>query len=488
MTGARVGVRQFSMSSDTDTDTRPDAPSQTGSDISFGRLRGVLVLAVVGFAVQQTAIVPAVQTVQQSLGGSAEWSAWLVTVYLIVATVATPAMGRLADLHGRKRVLLVGLAIFVLGSAAAACAPNMPFLIVCRAIQGVGGAVYPLSLALARAVLPKDRVTTSIAMLTGAFGVGTAIGFMGGGLLAEYASWRWIFGAGAILVALGTVAAWRTLPDTGEHAGGRFDVVGTTVLTISVVGLLTAITLVVPLGWGSPVTIALFVVAITAFLGWLRLEVRRDDPLVDIHVLREPSVAVANIATAGLGWALFSSYLLVPQFTETSPRHTGYGLSASVGAVGLIMLPLALGQTAAGSAAGWLSQRMSARVVFAGGLAAVAVALALMAAVHEGAVQTALLLLLLGVGAGAALQTSSDVATQGVGDDVAAVSSSLNSTLRRLAGGIGGQISTILLASLVVSRSGAPSHSAFVVSFLIAAAASLLGGLVVAAPSRAAVR
>jgi MFS family permease len=463
-----------------DLDTRPDTHSDSGPDVSFGRLLGVLVLAVLGFAVQQTAIVPAVQTVQQSLGGSAEWSAWLVTVYLIVATVATPAMGRLADLHGRKRILLVGLAIFVAGSVAAAFAPSMPFLIVCRAVQGVGGAVYPLSLAIARAVLPKERLTTSIAVLTGAFGVGTAVGFVGGGLLAEYASWRWIFAAGAILVAVGTVVAWRTLPDTGEHAGGSFDIFGTAVLTVSVVGLLTAITLVVPLGWASPVTIALFVVAIAAFVGWLRLEMRRDDPLIDIHVLREPSVAVANIATVGLGWALFSSYLLVPQFAETSPGHTGYGLAASVVAVGLIMLPLAVGQTAAGSTAGWLSGRLGARVVFAGGLAAVALALGLMAIVHEGALQTALLLLLLGTGAGAALETSSDVATQGVGDDVAGVSSSVNSTLRRLAGGIGGQVSTILLASLVLSGSGEPSHTAYVVAFLIAAGASLLGGGVVA--------
>jgi MFS family permease len=147
--------------------------ARAGSD---RRLLAVLVLAVVGFAFQQTAIVPAVQTVQASLHGSKEWSAWLVTVYLIVATVATPAMGRLADLYGRRRLLVIGLVVFTLGSVAAAFAPNLPVLICCRAVQGVGGSVYPLCLAIAREQVPRERVTAAVAALTGAFGLGTAVG------------------------------------------------------------------------------------------------------------------------------------------------------------------------------------------------------------------------------------------------------------------------------------------------------------------------
>jgi MFS family permease len=471
------------MSSDVETRARAGGTGDSAADerqMSLRRLLGVLVLAVIGFAFQQTSIVPAVQTVQQSLGGSSEWSAWLVTVYLIVATVATPAMGRLGDLYGRRRLLLIGLSIFVLGSIAAAFAPSMPVLIVCRAVQGVGGSVYPLSLAIARAVLPAEKVSASVAVLTGAFGVGTAIGFVSGGLLAEYASWRWIFGAGAVLVAAGTVLVWRTLPSTPERATGGFDRAGTGVLTLSVIGLLTALTLVVPLGWTSPATIVLFLITVGSFAGWLALETRRDDPLIDLHVLREPAVAVANLATMGLGWALFSSFLLVPELAETSPQH-GFGLAASVTGVGLIMLPLAVGQTVLATTGGWLAGRVGARWVFAGGLVVVAAALAALCAVHRSAIATALLLLMLGAGSGAALETASEVATEGVSGDVAAVSSALNSTLRRLAGGIGGQASTILLASLVVAGGSQPSHTAYVVSFLLAAGMSLAGAVLVAA-------
>lgn len=464
------------------------APASGGeTSISPARLVATLVVAVVGFAVQQTSIVPAVQTVQQSLGSSSEWSAWLVTVYLIVATVATPAMGRLGDLYGRRRLLIIGLAIFVVGSVAAAFAPNMATLILCRAVQGVGGAVYPLCLAIARAILPPERVTGAIAMLTGGFGVGTALGFVGGGLLAEYASWRWIFGTGAIIVAAGTALVARALPDTGGRATGGFDRVGTAVLAVAVVGLLTALTLVVPLGWGSPVTVGLLVVAAVAALSWIRIESRRADPLVDVHVLREPVVLVANLATVGLGWALFGSYLLIPRFAETPPGRAGFGLGAGAAVVGLVLLPLAVGQTVAGSGAGRLSARLGARTVFASGLTLVTAALGLLTLVRRDAYTVALLALLLGVGAGLSLEASSDVATQGVAGDVAAVSSAVNSTVRRLAGGIGGQVGTILLASLVLGSTTTPSRSAFVVSYLIAAAISLAGAALIvarAAPTR----
>jgi MFS family permease len=434
-----------------------------------------LEVAVIGFSIQQTSVVPAVQSIEMALHSSPEWSAWLVTVYLMVATVATPAMGRLGDLHGRRRMLIVGLGVFVVGSVAAALAPNMAVLIVCRALQGVGGAVYPLCLAVARDLVDDTEMTKTVGLLTGGFGLGTAIGFAGGGLLAEDASWRWIFAGGAVVVAAGFMLVVFIVPEVDERADGRFDLRGTAVLSVAVIAVLAAFTFVVPLGWLSPVTVGLFVIALGSFGFWTRAEMHRADPLVDLHVLREPTVVRANLAATGLGWALFGTYLLVPQFAATDPATSGFGFGAGPVAVGLVLLPLALGQTIAGPLAGSVSERVPARVSLCVGLAAVSAALAIFCAVGRSALLGGAAMLLLGLGAGAALEASSAVATEGVANDVAAVSSALNSTLRRLAGGLGGQISTIILASLVVTSSGAPSRSAYVLAFAIAAVLPLAG-------------
>lgn len=435
-----------------------------------------LLAADAAFAFQQTAIVPAVHTVQQSLGGSAEWSAWLVTVYLIVATVATPAMGRLADLHGRRRLLIIGLVVFMLGSAAGAVAPDMPALLLFRAIQGVGGSVYPLTLATARRVLPPERVGTVIALSAGAFGFGTLLGFGGGGLLAQYASWRWIFGAGAILVAAATTILLRALPPSQGQASGGYDLRGTVILGFFAIALLIGLTLIVSLGWTSLVVWVLLAGSVAAGGLWGRLETRTRDPLIDLHALREPVVLRSNLASIALGWALFSSYLLLPEFALASPGTVHYGLGAGAALTGAVMLPLAAGQTIAAPLAGWASRRVSTRAVFATGLTILAAALAALSAIRRDEALLAVTLFAFGAGAGTALQTGSALATEEVSSDVAAASSALNSTIRRLAGGIGGQVATILLATFTTGSGSTPSRfTPFVVAYLVAMALCLCG-------------
>ncbi len=435
------------------------------------RTAGVLALAVLGFAVQQTGIVPAIHAVQRSLHASAEWSAWLVTVYLVVATVATLALGRLGDLHGRRRVLLLGMLVFAGGSVGAALAPSMPVLIIFRAVQGVGGAVYPLTLSIARDRVPEERATTVISGLTAAFGVGTALGFLSGGLLAEYASWRAIFWLGAGLVGLGALLVVRGVPESHQRAEGGFDWVGTATMAMSSVTLLVALTLLVSEGARSPLTIGLLVAAVAFAVAWVLAEQRVENPLVDLHILANRPVLIGNLATVGLGWALFSSFLLVPDFARSDVP--GYGLGTSTAATGYLLVPLALGQLASATAAGTWGRRFPSRLVYAAGLLLLTGATAGLAVDRTGVWLTAGLLLLLGLGAGTALQSASSVSTEGVAPDVAAVSASVNSTVRRLAGGVGGQLSTLVLATLVVA--GHPRFAAFTVSYAVAGVLCLAG-------------
>jgi MFS family permease len=439
-----------------------------------------LFVAVIAFAVQQTSIVPAIADVQKSLKASTEWASWLVTVYLMVATVATPAMGRLGDLFGRHRMLLIGLAVFAAASVGASLAPDLAVLIVFRAVQGIGGAVYPLALALARENVPEEQATRVIALLTGAFGIGTAIGFVGGGALAEYVSWRAIFATSAVLVAAALPGVWRVLDDAGERASGRYDGTGTALLAVASIALLAGLTLVVSFGWASPVTHGLLALALVAAVCWVGHERRTADPLIDIHVLADRRVTVANLATIGLGWALFGSYLLIPQFARSAGG--GYGLAVGSAAIGLLMLPLAVGQIASGTAAGFLP-RIPPRTRFAAGLVLIAGGNVVLALTRHSPGAVALGALLLGIGAGVALQSSSATATGDVEEDVAAVSAALNSTVRRLAGGISGQVNTILLASLIAARSGSATFTAYTTAYLMAAVLCLFGAAVLLVPA-----
>lgn len=444
-------------------------------------LVGTLVACVIAFAVQQTAIVPAVQDVQQELHAGKEWTAWLVTVYLMVATVATPALGRVADLYGRRRVLLGGLVLFGVFSAGAAVAPNLPVLLLFRSMQGVGGAVYPLTLAVARRTAGEHDAGASISMLAGSFGAGMAAGFVAGGALAEFVSWRAVFALGAVLVALAAVGVLRWIPSDGGGAAGGFDSGGTAVLGVAAIALLAGLTLVATLGAASPLTIALLAVALIGAAVWVRHERRTSNPLVDLHVLAKPRVAMANLATIGVGWTLFSTFLLVPEFARTPSGHTGYGLAAGAFVVGLL-LALAAGQTITAVGAGRI-HRVPPRGVFAGGLLLIAAATGILAVTRHDDATVAGALFLMGTGSGFALQSASAVSTQQVSDDVAAVSASLNSTVRRLSGGIGGQIATIVLVACSVAATGRPSFRGFEISYAVAGFLCLAGAVALLVPT-----
>lgn len=459
------------------------AGGQAGS-VGFGRLLATLVAADLGYAFLQTAIIPAIPTVREALGMSQAWSAWLLSAYLMLATVATPALGRLADLHGRRGLLLISLLIFFVGAVGAALAPGTAVLLIFRAVQGAGGAVFPLTFALAREHLPRERVQQAIGALIGAFGLGTAMGFGLGGLIAQLVSWRLIFGAGGVAVLAGAALVAWVVPRSEPEGSGRFDTAGTLLLGLAAVALLIALTLGPLFGWAAPETIALFVVSAAAWVSWVRHELSAEDPLVDLRVFRARSVVIANIATVGLGWALFGTYLLLPELVRASPERVGYGFAANATASGLYLLPVAVGQVIAGPLAGRLEQRFSANRIFGAGMLALTAAIALLASTQTGIVRLVVAVFVLGLGAGLAIQTSSAVVTQDVDAEHTGISSTLNSTIRRFTGGLGSQVSIALLAALPLAGSGNARHVAFTISFAVAAALALIGGGAVLAGSR----
>lgn len=427
------------------------------------------------YAFQQTAVLPAMATVEHAFHAAPAWSAWLLSGYLMVATVLTPAFGRLADLRGEARVLRWSLLVFLAGSLGAAVLPSFAGVVLCRAVQGAGGAVLPLAFALARRHLPDEQVGRAIARITGAFGIGATLGFATGGVMTEALSWRAVFASGAVLVAVGLVLLVRRIPVLPGGGSGRFDLPGAVLLGGASLGVLLALTLGQEVGWVDPVPVLLLVASAVAGALWVRTELRHDEPLVDLRVLRDRTVLLVNGATVGLGWARFVGLLLIPELVQ-GPGRGRYGFGAGAAAAGLFLLPDGLGTLVGGPAAGRLARRLSAPGVLAWSLATVAAGAVAIAVGSGSAPVVAAAALVLGLGGGAATQASSAVVTACVPPGDAGASSSLNSTLRRFAGGVAGQLSTVALAGL--AGAGAPaSRQGFVVAFAVAAALAAGGGL-----------
>ena len=186
----------------------------------------ILALAGLAYALQQTMIVPALPSLQRDFHTSTGWVTWLLTSFLLVSAVATPVLGKLGDQYGKERFLLLSLLVFFVGCVAAIFAWNIWSLIAFRAIQGFGGAVFPLSFAIVFDEFPPDKVGSGVGMVSAILGVGGGLGLVLSGVLVDYASWRWIFIVGAVFVGVAAIGVWRFVPESPVKTPSKPDPVG----------------------------------------------------------------------------------------------------------------------------------------------------------------------------------------------------------------------------------------------------------------------
>jgi EmrB/QacA subfamily drug resistance transporter len=455
---------------------RPPGPAARGPG---GRRRyraalAALVLGTTAFAFQQTAVVPALPTIEAELAAPPRLAAWLLTGYLLVAAVSAPLLGKLGDRYGKRRLILFALACFFFGSVGAALSPSMGWLIAFRLLQGLGGAVFPLAQSVVRDEAPEGAMGTGMGWLTGAFGLGGALGLGLTGVIVELLSWQWVFVAGALLVVLAIALVRWLVPPSPRHGETRLDLAGAALLGAGLALVLIPITEGARWGWLSPPTLGLAGLGLAVLAAWGRREFRSDEPLVDLRALAARPVLYANLTTLLLGYVLFGVLFLVPHLVEADGGAVGYGFGANAIQTGLFLLPSAIGQLVAGPLSGTLARRLPLRTAMAAGLAVLAAASVQLALAHTEAWQVAAGTLVFGIGLGLAIGPAATLVAEGVRQAQTGVATALNSVTRRVGGAVGGQVAAALLA-VIALRGDEPAEGAFTLGFLAMAVVSLVG-------------
>jgi len=330
----------------------------------------VIALASCGIAVSlmQTIVMPLLPEFPRLLNTSASNAAWLVTATLIAGAVCAPVLGRLGDMFGKRRMLLIALAVMVLGSALGAVSDEFAVVLVARALQGTAMGVIPLGISIMRDELPEDRVGSGIALMSSTLGAGGAIGLPLTGVVAEHLSWHWLFGGAAVLGIIEIVTVWALVPESPVRTGGRFDLVGAVGLSAALVCLLLAVTQGNNWGWSSAVVLGLFAGSTALFLLWGVYELRLAStgvkrPLVDLRVSARRQVLLTNIASILIGFAMFTSFMVSAQIFQ-APAATGYGYGMSLTLSGIALLPGGLMMIAFSPVSAHISRRRGPRTTF----------------------------------------------------------------------------------------------------------------------------
>ncbi len=434
----------------------------------------VLAASVTAYALLQSLVTPVLPTIQEDLHTNQNTVTWVLTAYLLSASIFTPIMGRIGDMIGKERVFVATLAALAAGSLLAALATNVTVMIVARAIQGIGGGVLPLTFGIIRDEFPSHKVSGAVAAIASLIAVGSGLGIVLAGPIVNALNYHWLFWLPMILTVAAGVATVLLVPRSPVRTPGRISWAPALLLSAWLVALLVALSQAPVWGWGSGKVIGLFVAAAVLAVGWVEIERRSAQPLIDMAMMRRPAVWTNNLVALLFGVGMYAVFAFLPEFVQT-PKSTGYGFGASITKSGLILLPMSVAMFAVGLFTNRLAARFGGKTVVVVGSLIGTASMAMLAWAHSETWELYVATGIMGAGFGLAFAAMSSLIVSAVPPEQTGVASGMNANIRT----IGGSIGAALMASVVTANpaaDGLPRESGYTNGF-----AMLGGALLIAA-------
>jgi len=441
----------------------------------------VLLLGVAIYSLTQSVVSPILPVLQHDLHTSQRSITWLVTGFLLASAISTPILGRVGDMYGKTRLFVVVLIVLALGCGVDAVAPNIYLMIFGRVLQGAGGAVLPLGFGIVRDELPHEKVAPAIGLIAALLGVGGGLGTVMAGPSIDLFGYHWLFGLMAIILLISAALGEWLIPKSSVRAPGRINWAGAALLSAWLVAILLAVSEAPTWGWASLPVLALLLGGAALFGGWIVVELRADVALIDVRMLRVPTIWRLNVLSFFYGITLFSTFAFLPQLAQ-APKATGYGYGATVTASGLILLPSAGATFVAGVLAAPLARRVGRKTVLVFGSALGIPAFGLLALpVHH----VSLLYIsnaLVGGSYGLASSTISTLMVQAVRADQTGVANGITTNFRTVGGAIGAAVLASVITASVLS-SGYPTGSGYTHGWtVLAIVAAVTTGFAISVP------
>ena len=447
---------------------------------SQGAIIAVLATAGLCSSFMFTLMVPIQSRLPELLNASREDTAWVVTSTLLAAAVITPISGRLGDMYGKRRIVLVLVGVMVVGSVIAALSPGIIGIIVGRALQGAIVGVVPLGISIMRDVLHEDRVDSAIAFMSATLGVGGALGLPISALVTERSDWHVLFwmAAGLGIVVFGLVV-W-IIPVSVLRTAGRFDFIGAAGLALGLIGILLAISRGNEWGWGSTPVLAFGIGGIVVLLLWGWFELRIAEPLLDLRVAARPAVLLTNIASIAMGFSLFASNVVYPQLLEL-PVATGAGFGLSLLAASLIVMPSGLVMMVLSPVAGRIASRTGPKLLLLLGAISLIAAYGFTLLFSSEVWHVLVANILIGAGIGFGYASMPMLIMRSVPQSETGASNGLNALFRSLGTSTAAAVIGAVLATYSVDFEGVqvPTTAGFSLSIILGGAAAIVA-LVVA--------
>ncbi|WP_063727765.1 MFS transporter [Streptomyces sp. RTd22] len=438
----------------------------------------VAVLAFCGIAVSvmQTLVVPLVSELPQLLHTTSSNASWVVTSTLLAGAVSTPVMGRLGDMFGKRRMLMVALTLLVVGSLTCAVTSELVVMVVGRAIQGGAMGAVPLGISIMRDELPPQKLGSAMALMSSSLGIGGALGLPAAAFVAQHTSWHVLFYGAAGLGAISIALVLAVVPESAVRTPSRFDLLGTIGLTAGLVCLLLPITKGGDWGWASGTTLGLFGAAAVILLLWGLFELRTAEPLVDLRTTARRQVLLTNLASIMVGFSFYAMSLILPQLLQL-PEATGYGLGQSMVMAGLYFAPMGVAMMLVSPLSARINAARGPKVSLISGIIVIGATYGAGLVMIDHIWQIVVLSTALGVGIGIAYSAMPTLIVSAVPARETGAANGLNTLMRSIGMSTSSAVVGVILARQTTDFGGValPSKDGFQMSFMVACAASVVG-------------
>lgn len=461
---------------------RSPEPAATRPTPSTGLVIAVLSLCGTLVSLQQTLVLPLLPDFPEILGTTSDNASWLVTITLLTAAVGTPIVSRLADMFGKRRMLIVCMAAVIVGSIVAALSTSLGVVIFGRGLTGLGACLVPVGISIMRDHLPADRVGSGVALMSATLGIGGAVGMPLAGVIYDRWDWHTLFYVSGGFAVIMLAAVIRVVPESTVRTSGRFDYVGAVLLSVALTCFLLAVSKAGSWGFLSPLTLSLLVVSVLVLAAWVPWELRTGQPLVDIRTSMRRTVLLTNAASVLVGFAMFANFITSVQQVQM-PVETGYGFGLSVVATGMWMLPASILMVAMSPLSAMLIRRYGPRMVLIAGAIVMAVGFVTRALLHSSVVEVMVTSGIASLGTALAFAAMPTLIMRAVPITETASANGLNTLLRSIGTSSASAMVAAIFAVLVMDTGNgtvAPTFTAYQIIFWAGAAASLGGALIAA--------
>ncbi|MGZ4558841.1 MAG: MFS transporter [Mycobacteriaceae bacterium] len=442
-------------------------PATTVGEQSPGHHRvlvSVLVFLGMVVAVVSSLGAPLVPTIAIDYGVSLSNAQWSLTITLLAGAIFTPVLGRLGDGPRRRTVILGAMGLLVAGSVLAALPASFAFLLVGRALQGVGLGLTPLAMAVARDHLPAEKSRSAVATLSITTVAGVGLGYPLTALIAQHLGLHAAFwaaaGAGTVVLA----CAALVIPTSSHRAHRKLDAWGAVLLGVGLAALLVAVSKGAQWGWSSTQLLGAAGIAVLSLSAWVWRELHIPQPLVDLRLLRNRSVLTADVTGLVAGVGMYFLMSMVILFVQT-PTSTGYGLGASVVVGALVLVPFSAASVAANKLSPIISRRLGPNLVIPAGAIAFLVAMLMFLFARHNLWQILIVMTLGGLGVGCTFAAMPAFIVRAVPSHETGSALGVNQVLKV----VGGSLGSALTAGILTAHTPPNTHFATNSGYTVAA-------------------